>query len=123
MIHIEYIDVRDGRAFADNLTWLSNLLARQCNCRCLIFWNVGTSYLLSGGSVPEFYKINKQVMGVQIRSKSVNLKHKFVLVPLVYNKATCDLVEIEMARANGINPVLGQSFFKFIDYNNLVLLV
>ena len=77
----------------------------------------------------ELYKINKQVktfvaaMGVQIRSKPVNLKHKFILVPLVYNKATCDrdFVEIEMARANGTNPVLGQSFSKFIDYNNLIL--
>ena len=43
----------------------------------------------------DLYKINKQVkifvdrMGVQIRSTSVDLKHKFVLVPLVYNKATC----------------------------------
>ena len=77
----------------------------------------------------ELYKINKQVetfvaaMGVQIRSKPVNLKHKFILVPLVYNKATCDrdFLETDMARANGINPVVGQSFPKFIDYNNLVL--
>ena len=29
IIHIEYIDVRDGGAFADNLTWLSVLLARE----------------------------------------------------------------------------------------------
>ena len=62
-------------------------------------------------------------MGVQIRSKPVDLKHKFVLVPLVYNKATCDrdFMEIKMSRANGTNPVVGQSFSKFIDYNNLVL--
>ena len=26
-----------------------------------------------------------------------------------------------MARANGTNPVLGQSFSKFIDYNNIVM--
>ena len=26
-----------------------------------------------------------------------------------------------MARANGVNPVLGQSFSKFIDYNKLVM--
>ena len=67
MIHIEYIDVRDGGAYADNLTWLSNLIARECNCRCFIFWNVGTSFLLSGGSVTELYKINKQVEAVVVK--------------------------------------------------------
>ena len=54
------------------------------------------------GSVRELYNINKVTkdfvgrMGVQIRNKSVDLKHKFVLVPLVYNKDTCDLDFIEM---------------------------
>ena len=61
IIHIEYINVRDGGAFAESLTWLSVLLARECNCQGFIFWNVGTSYLLSGGSVSELYKINKEV--------------------------------------------------------------
>ena len=54
----------------------------------------------------ELYKINKQVedvvvnLGVQIRSTSVDLRHKFVLVPLVYNKDTCDrdFIELEMDR-------------------------
>ena len=115
--------MRDGGAYADNMTWLSNLIARECNCRCFIFWNVGTSFLLSGGSVTVLYKINKQVetvvakLGVQIRSTSVDLKHKFVLVPLVYNKDTCDrdFIEMEMDRAEGKTPVVGQSFSKFID--------
>ena len=94
MIHIKNINVRNGEAFGDNLTWLSNLMARECNCRCFIFWNVRTSFLLSGGSVSDLYKINKHVgstveaMGVQTRSRPVSLKHKFVLVPLVYNKVT-----------------------------------
>ena len=41
-------------------------------------------------------------LGVQIRSTSVDLKHKFVLVPLVYKKVTCerDFMEMEMARAS-----------------------
>ena len=62
-------------------------------------------------------------MGVQIRSTPVDLKHKFVLVPLVYNKVTRDrdFLEMDLLRANGTNPVMGQSFPKFIDYNNLVL--
>ena len=30
IIHIEFINVRDGGAFSDNLTWLSVLLAREC---------------------------------------------------------------------------------------------
>ena len=53
----------------------------------------------------------------------MDLKHKFVLVPLVYNKVTCDrdFLEMDLLRANGTNPVMGQSFPKFIDYNNLVL--
>ena len=50
-IHIKFINVRDGRAFADNLTWLINLMASECNCQCFIFQNVGTSFLLSGGLV------------------------------------------------------------------------
>ena len=37
IIHIEFIDVRDGGAFADNTTWLSALLTRECNCRGFIF--------------------------------------------------------------------------------------
>ena len=77
----------------------------------------------------DLYKLNKHVgfkveaMGVQIRSRPVDLKHKFVLVPLVYNKSTCDrdFMDIEMARVNGFNPVLGQSFSKFMDYNKLVI--
>ena len=44
-VHIEFVDVRDGGAFADNMTWL---ISRECNCQCFIFWNVGTSFLLSG---------------------------------------------------------------------------
>ena len=50
-IHIKFINVRDGGVFADNLTWLSNLTARECNCQCFIFQNVGTSFLFSGGLV------------------------------------------------------------------------
>ena len=43
-------------------------------------------------------------------------------MPLVYNKATRDrdFMETDMARANVINPVVGQYFSKFIVYNNLV---
>ena len=83
-------------------------MAVEYNCRCFIFWNVGTSFLLLGGSVTDLYKLSKHVgskveaMGVQIRSRPVDLKHKFVLVPLVYNKATCDrdFRDIKMARVN-----------------------
>ena len=32
VIHIEFINVHDGGAYADNRTWLSNLIARECNC-------------------------------------------------------------------------------------------
>ena len=47
IIHIKYLDVRDGGAMADNLIWLSVLLARECNFRGFIFWNISTSCLLS----------------------------------------------------------------------------
>ena len=62
-------------------------------------------------------------MGVQIRSTSIDLKHKFVLVPLVYNKDTCDwdFIEMEMDRVEGNTLVVGQSFSNFIDYNNIVM--
>ena len=44
-------------------------------------------------------------------------------MPQVYNKATCDqdFMDTDSATDNGINPVVGQSFYKFIVYNNLVL--
>ena len=96
MIHIEFINVRDGGAFANNLTWLVNLMNVECNCRFFVFWNISTSFLLSGGSVTDLFNINKHVgsvvenVGVQIRSRTVDMRHKFVLVPLVYNKFTCD---------------------------------
>ena len=31
-VHIEFVDVRDGGAYADNVTWLTALIARECNC-------------------------------------------------------------------------------------------
>jgi hypothetical protein len=73
--------------------------------------------------VTELYKINNQAeavvdkLGVQIRSTSVHLKHKFVFAPLVYNKDAFDrdFIEMEMDRAEGNNPVVGQSFSKFMD--------
>ena len=70
------------------MTWLTALIASECNCQCFIIWNVGTSFLLAGGSVGELININKMTKGVvdkmavQIRNTPVNLKHKFVLVPL-----------------------------------------
>ena len=68
------------------MTWLTALIARECNCQGFIFWNVGTSFLIAGGSVDELMKINKvtkecvEKMTVQIRNTPVDLKHKFVLV-------------------------------------------
>ena len=61
-------------------------------------------------------------MEVVIRSKSVDLKHKFVLVPLAYNKDTChrDQTEMNVERGMDQQPIVGQSFSKFMEYNNLV---
>ena len=123
MLHIEYINVRDGGAFADNLTWLVNLVTVECNCKCFVFWNVVTSFLLLGGSVTDLYDLNKhggsvvETVGVKIRSRPVDLRHKFVPVPLVYNKSTCDMDirDQEMASENKFNPVLCQSFSKFME--------
>ena len=129
MIPIEFVNVRDGGAFANNLTWLVNLMTVECNCRCFVFWNVGTSFLLAGGSVTDPLNINKHVQSVvedvdvQIRSRAVDPGRKFVLVPLVYNKFTCDrdFKDQDMARDRGFTPVLGQSFSKFMKYNRLVI--
>ena len=129
MIHIEFVNVREDGAFANKLTWLVNLMNVEGNCRCFVFWNVGTSFLLSGGLVTDLFNINKHVrsgvenVGVQIRSRTVDMRHKFVLVPLVYNKFTCDrdFKDQDMARDRGFNPVLGQSFSKFMAYNKLVM--
>ena len=69
-----------------------------------------------------FLKASLIHMGVQIRNTSMNLKHKFVLVPLVYNKETCDrdFLELEKDRAAGNIPVVGQSFPKFMLYKDNV---
>ena len=82
------------------------------------------------GLVAQFFNINKVVedvevnLGVQIRNTSVNLSHKFVLVPLVYNKETCDqdFIELQTDRAEGNTPVVGQSFSKLMDYNDKVMI-
>ena len=130
IIHIVFVDVRDGGAYANNQFWLSALLNSECKCRGFIFWNVGTSFLINGGSASDLLKINKETekfvveMPVKIRGKPVNLGHKFILVPLIYNKVTRDrdLKATELSGNAGINLVPGQSFFQFLDYNNLVRL-
>ena len=107
--------MNDGGAFANNTAWLSALLARECNCQGFIFWNVGTSYLLSGGSDSELYKITKKVeayiaeMEVHIRGTLVNLKHNFVHVQLVYNKVALkkDLMEMNASKRTGTPPSSG----------------
>ena len=84
--------------------------------------------MLSWGSVAELFNTNKLTkdmvthMEVQIRNTVVKLKHKFLLVPLVYNKETCDrdFLELEKDRAVGNIPVVGQSFPKFMEHNNKV---
>ena len=108
-VHIEFVDMLDGGAFAD----------RECNCQCFIFWNVGTSFLLSGGSVAELFEINKLTesvvtdLDVKIRNTDVKLDH---------NKETCnrDFLELEKDRAIENTPVVGHSFSKFMEYNKLV---
>ena len=58
-IHIEFILMSDGDA--NNPPWLSAPLAREYNCQGFNFWNVGTSYLLSGGSASDLFKNTKKV--------------------------------------------------------------
>ena len=63
-------------------------------------------------------------MDVQIRHVSVNLKHEFILVPLVFTRDTCDLEIQAMDKVlndTGSLPVLGQAFPKFLDYNAQVM--
>ena len=56
---------------------------------------------------------------VRIRNTEVNLRHKFVHVPLVYSKETMsrDFQEMERERLAGNFPVAGQSFDSFMAYN------
>ena len=129
MVHIEFVDVRDGGIFADNLTWLTALIERESMCRCFIFWNVGTSFLLSGGSVAELIVRNQAIervvtgMECKIRGTVVDLRHKFILVPLVYTRETSDLefygLEKE-ERDTGNLPVFGSSFTNLMAYNSRV---
>ena len=61
-------------------------------------------------------------MSVQIRNTQVSLKHKFVLVPLAYNRETCDrdYIKLQADRKAGNTLCVGQSMHKFINYNDLV---
>ena len=87
------------------------------------------SYLLSGGSASDLFKITKTVkafvakMVACIRSTSVDLNHKFIPVQLVYNKMTLnkEFLGLNTHKEGGNTPILGQSFPKFLDYNSLVL--
>ena len=128
-VHIEFIDVRDGGAFADNLTWLTALIDRESMCRCFIFWNVGTSFLLSGGSVEELLAKNLIIeehvtkMECKIRHTVVDVRHKFIYVPLVYTRDTMDLEFQVMEREEqytGNLPVFGHSFNNIMAYNSRV---
>ena len=128
-VHIEFVDVRDGGVFADNLTWLTALIERESMCRCFIFWNVGTSFLLSGGSVAELLARNLLIenhvtsMECRIRHTVVDVGHKFIYVPLVYTRETSDLEFRGMEKEEqdtGNLPVFGHSFNNLMVYNSRV---
>ena len=115
--------------YANNLTWLTALIERECMCRCFIFWNVGTSFLLLGGSVEDLLAKNALIenhvtnMRVKIRHTDVDLRHQFIYVTLVYTRDTMDLDFQEMnreERATGNLPVSGHSFNKLLVYNSHV---
>ena len=65
-------------------------------CQCFIFWNVGTSFLLSGVSVEKLFAENKSMesfvtsLDVKNRNTDVEMRYKFVHVPLVYSRETMD---------------------------------
>ena len=129
MVHIEFVDVRDGGIFADNLTWLTALIERESMCRCFIFWNVGTSFLLSGGSVAELLCRNQLIenhvtrMECRIRGTVVDVGHKFIMVPLVYTRETSDLEFYGLEKEGqdtGNLPVFGSSFNNLMVYNSRV---
>jgi len=128
-VHIEFVDVRDGGVFADNLTWLTALIERESMCRCFVFWNVGTSFLLSGGSVAELLAKNLIIenhvakMECKIRHTVVDVGHKFIYVPLVYTRDTMDLefhVMEKEEQDTGNLPVFGHSFNNIMAYNSRV---
>ena len=76
----------------------------------------------------ELIKINKltkayvEALPVHIRSTQVDLRHKFVFVPLLYNKEACDRdkADMDVSRKAGKTPCVGQSLPKFLEYNNSV---
>ena len=129
MINIEFVEVRDGGVYADNLTWLTTLIERECICQCFIFCNVGTSFLLSGGTVDDLLAKNALIeshvsnMEVKIRHTKVDLRHKFVYMPLVFTRDTMDLDFQEMHKEEQVKgnlPVAVHSFNNFLVYNSRV---
>ena len=62
-------------------------------------------------------------LDVKIRNTDVDLRHKFVYVPLVYSRETMDLDFQEMERERQVRwnlPVAGPSFNNFMIYNTCV---
>ena len=55
-------------------------------------------------------KVYVEALPVQIRSTPVDLKHKFVFVPLLYNKEACDKdkANMDVSRKAGKTPCVGQ---------------
>ena len=72
-------------------------------------------YLISGGSASDLFKITKKAeayladMRVHITSTSVDLKHRFISVQLVYNKMTLkkELMGSTPTKRTGTHPSLG----------------
>ena len=110
VVNIEFVDICDRGVFANNLTWLTALIEKGCMAQCFIFWKAGTSFLLSGGSVEDLLEKNAIIeshvskMEVKIRHTSVDLRHQYIPVPLVYTRDTCDLDLQDMGWSRGASP-------------------
>ena len=75
--------------------WLNIICDREQDCSWLVFfWMAGTSYLLTGGSATELFRINKTYRNhiiykpVFVLGSPVQQNHKVIFVPLLY---TCQL--------------------------------
>ena len=75
--------------------------------------------------ISKLTKVYVETLPVHIRSTPVELRHKFVFVPLLYNKEACDRdkADMDVSRQAGKTPCVGQSLSKFLPYKDSVKLL
>ena len=124
--HIEPVLINNGGLYAENTPWLDAILDHETSAKTVVLWQVGDSFLQSGGLAKDLLDHNKWYKDY-ICSKEVaingsvveRLTHEFILMPLAYTmqKEKSTRHKLETSKAFDIVP--GHVYAKFEVYNLL----